>query len=159
MPVLRNDKISIYGLIVIFIVLLVAIMNVEIKSLMPLQQNEVYKQITGLLLFGFISYQWYFAFSRRSKYSSVKKKLFTHKSIGLLMPLFLFIHTVQYGFAYQTLIWGFFIAHCTVGFLNPDFLRIKRPALRSYWFILHISLSIMVSGLLFYHLYVVYYYT
>ena len=157
-PVSRNDIISIIGLLVVSILFLITVAQYKIEPLSSLQQKDIYKQLTGFLLFGFLIYQWYFAFSRRNPTIPVKQKLFTHKLVGLLMPFLLITHTTQSGFAYQTMIWSFFVIHCTVGFLNPDFLRIERASLRVYWFILHISLSIMVSGLSFYHLYVVYYY-
>ncbi|VAW91370.1 hypothetical protein MNBD_GAMMA21-873 [hydrothermal vent metagenome] len=155
----RNDRISLTGLIVISIVLLLTTANYNIEPLLSFQKSEIYKQLTGYLLFYFIGYQWYFALSRRKPVSSAQNKLYIHKITGLLMPVLLFIHAMQSGYAYQTLIWGMFITHCIVGVLNPDLLRFKRRSLRFYWFILHIILSIMVSGLLFYHLYVVYYYT
>jgi len=157
-PWSRNSKISITGLMLIFIILIISGENIEIKPLLSLQQNGLYKQFTGLIMFGFILYQWHFAFARKDRTCSVKDKLFIHKMVGLLMPILLFIHTMQYGYAYQTLIWGIFVTHCTIGFLNPDFLKLKHPSLRLFWFAVHIGLSVMVSGLLFYHLYVVYYY-
>ena len=155
----RNDKISVIGLVLILFLLTFSGLNLEIVSLSSLQKNEVYKQLTGALLLGFILYQWYFALARQIEPVSAMHHLQLHKTIGLLMPILLFIHSNQTGHAYQTFIWYIFVLHCSVGFLNPEFINIKKPRLRLYWFILHIGLSILISALLFFHLYVVYYYT
>ena len=154
-----NDRISIVGLILIVLLILVTTSNIEISLLTKLQQDYIYKQLTGFLLSGFILYQWYFAFARQLEPAQAKQKLQRHKIVGLLMPVLLFIHSTQTGHAYQAFIWAVFIIHCSVGFLNPEFMGLKKRRLRLFWFIAHISLSVMVSGLLVFHLYIVYSYS
>jgi len=154
----QNDKLSTTGLILILLLLGFSGFEIEVVTLTSLQQNDTYKQLTGSLMLGLIFYQWYFALVRQFEPASASYRLKFHKMVGLLMPVLLFIHSSKTGHAYQAFIWFIFVIHCSVGFLNPEFMNIKKPALRLYWFITHIGLSFLVSGLIFFHLYVVYYY-
>ena len=158
MEISSYRKYYLLGLIVLVILIFQAIYGLPWTPLLELQNNQIYKQVTGYILFLMIGLQWYLGISRH-KDKQFKNKIFWHKNVGLFLPIFFYIHAIQYGHAYQALIWTIFILNCATAYLSPDVIQLKFRLWRLSWFILHIALSSTLTILLCYHLYIVYNYS
>jgi len=126
--------------------------------LLSLQTSDVYKQITGFMLFAYVYYQWHLAFIHLNKLQPTQAQRKTHRIVGAIAPLIYYIHSVELGYAYQTILSSAFLANCFVGSINPQVVRIKSSRYYGLWIFCHITLAVMVVVLLFYHLYVTYTY-
>lgn len=126
--------------------------------LIELQNNAVYKQITGFLLVAYVFVQWRLAY-RRSKGQKINNKLRDeHRVYGVCAPIFYYLHSVDIGFAYQALLSIAFLMNCLVGSCNPVTLKIRYRFYYPIWLFFHILLSVFIIPLSLYHLYIVYAY-
>ena len=132
--------------------------NLSPQFLVELQTNSAYKQITGFLLISCVLYQWRLAFARSQGIKSDMITKNNHRFYGALIPLVYFIHSVEFGYAYQAVISIALLSNCIVGGCNPLSLKIKQKHYYSSWLVLHITLSVIILPLSIYHLYVVYLY-
>ena len=156
---LHKTYYALIGLGIICLILLQAtVTGLRWEKVFLLQQRNDYKQITGYVLLLLIAYQWYLGLSRYHDKQFIKK-IAIHKSIGLTLPLGFYFHAMQYGHAYQIFMWVLFIVCCLTAYLNPEVVRLRFANWPLYWFVLHITLSSLLTVLLIYHLYVVYDYS
>ncbi|WP_455212430.1 hypothetical protein [Kaarinaea lacus] len=155
-PIVPQVKIG-----VLFIALYIweIVQGPTISSLFELQQQELYKQLTGFVLLTYVLFQWRLAWLRMSrKKMNNKRELGLHMWLGVLTPLVLYVHSSQMGYGYQALLMGVFLTNILVGLLSPTLLKIRYRFYVVYWLVLHSGLAILVPILLIYHLYVIYFY-
>ena len=159
MITLSNKNIySLLGIALVAIIIILSSAGLQWPALISMNNLALYKQITGYTLFICIGYQWYLGISRY-KDKKFKQKIERHRLIGMLLPIGFYFHVSFYGYAYQKAIWVIFITACLTAYINPEFFKINTINWKRNWFILHISLSTMLTSLLIYHIFIVYLYS
>ncbi len=127
------------------------------EFLYELQHNNYYKQITGYLLLLYVLYQFRLA-KARNNVNQIRYHCSLHKIQGVAAPLVLYIHSMELGYAYQVLLSCLFLFNCFVGLLSPQQLKVRNLVYVNSWLILHVSIAILVVGLVLYHLFITYWY-
>lgn len=135
-------------------------LNLRWEWLASLQSGEVYRQFTGFLLLAYVLMQSRLGLHRLRKKNKKYRFLFKqHKLHGVLAPLIFYIHSIDIGFAYQTVLVFIFLGNSIVGYLNPQSIAIRNKRYILSWTILHIVLAILTLVLMLFHIYIVYYYS
>jgi methionine sulfoxide reductase heme-binding subunit len=109
----------------------------------------------------YIYSQWLLTFKRT--YTSDQKPqqgLNLHRWSGALAPVFFYIHSARFGYGYLLFISIIYFTNFIVGNINPQGLNIHRYINNYYslWLRAHIIFSCLVSLMIIYHIYVVFYY-
>lgn len=155
-----NSKSTILGLVLLFLFFVQFFFKLEFVKLYELQQDEMYKRWSGLVLALLITFQWVLSVTRvvkkLRKYSI--KTTVIHKWLGALSPLFFYVHSIGLGYGYLTLLTYLFFANAFIGYVNLDVIKNNSDLLFKGWMILHVSFSIIITVLMFFHIGVVFYY-
>ncbi|KPJ95509.1 MAG: hypothetical protein AMJ53_02590 [Gammaproteobacteria bacterium SG8_11] len=147
------------GVLFVGLYLLELLQGPTIEPLFQLQQQDVYRQITGFLLMVYVLFQWRLAWRRMGRRKiDHKRELNLHMWLGVFTPLVLYVHSSQMGYGYQALFLGVFLTNVLVGLCSPALLKIRHKSYVVYWLVLHSGLAVLVPVLLTYHLYVIYFY-
>jgi hypothetical protein len=158
---LKNNKyITVIGLLLFSLYVLQEALSIKWDSLEFLQTQENYKRWSGLAVGLFILFQWLLTFSRiipkfREKSVTINE---IHKWIGVLSPILLYIHSTQFGFGYLALFSYLFLGNMLLGTINLDVLKSTKTWLFKSWMITHVSFSMIITFLMFFHIGVVFYY-
>jgi len=155
---LQWDTATIIGILLLALFFLQYVFNLSPPWLLSLQKLDAYKQITGFVLFVYVYCQWRLAFCHMNKQRPTQVQRNTHRVYGAIAPLLYYIHSVELGYAYQSLLSLAFLGNCLIGSINPQVLRIRSKQYYTIWVFTHIGLAVMVVTLLIYHLYVTYTY-
>ncbi len=133
--------------------------NVQWPWLAIMQKNDIYKQISGLIILLFILSQWYLSILRiRNKMAKAFVELNIHRTLGVLAPLFLYFHTTRMGNYYLFFLSVTFLAIFTMGFLHPSVFGIQKQWLIKTWIICHVGTSTLLMLLLGQHIFISYWY-
>lgn len=125
-----------------------------------IQQNETYKQLTGFVLFLFIAEQWYLSILRAKGKTQISRRFITiHKYLGVLAPVFFYVHATQLGHAYLLLLSLVYLSNAAMGYTHHKYWNIKSKYYSYFWMITHVSLSVFVVVLMAYHIFIAFYYT
>jgi len=125
-----------------------------------LQADEVYQQVTGFILLAYVILQGRLGYQRlRYPTKPFAPLLKNHKLHGVFGPLLFYVHSMDIGFAYQVVLTFVFLGNSLVGYLSPQALKVRRQWYVLSWTILHVSLALLTLALMFFHIYVVYYYS
>jgi len=127
--------------------------------LTALQQDTVYKQITGFILFSYLINQWRIVLRYRKSRVSAGERLKQHMNQGSIAPLLLYIHSIEMGVAYQFFLSSFFLIHCALGLVHRNVISTGLPVLRNIWLSFHIVFASLVMVLSLYHIYITYLYS
>jgi ferredoxin-NADP reductase/CRP-like cAMP-binding protein len=125
------------------------------------QAGESYKRWSGLALTGFMAAQWYLPLLRaQGKLRESARFYPLHKYLGVLAPLFFFIHSTRFGYAYLLMLSSVFFANIVLGIFNKELVSDpeRRKTYSQYWMILHVTLSVLTVSLLIYHIFMAFYY-
>jgi ferredoxin-NADP reductase len=123
-----------------------------------LQTQEPYKIYSGLLLVFYILTQFIMSYNNFCEKPHVSaSKYQQHKFRGAFAPLIFFIHSTQFGVAYQLMLSMVYFSNLLLGLFNHEI--IKTPIIRiryfKLWLPLHIVLSLLLITLVGFHIYVV----
>ncbi len=158
--VLSNNKSTLLGLALFLAFLVQLVLKLEWHWLYELQQGEMYKRWSGLVLAIFIAFQWVLSLTRTVKkwrsYAVQMQRI--HKWIGALSPLFFYIHCMELGYGYLALLSYIFIANTLLGYFNLDVIKNNSEFLFKGWMISHVALSLIVTLLMVFHIVMVFYY-
>ena len=155
-----NQFYFIAGSVFVSLYLTQLLLNLRWEWLDNLQNDEVYRQLTGFLLFAYVLLQGRLGFKRlQNTSSSIVTLFYSHKIQGVFGPVIFYIHSIEAGFAYQLILTFAFLGNCVVGYLSPQVLLIKNRLYLIGWTILHVGLAILTFLLMFFHMFVVYYYS
>lgn len=158
--VFRNNKSTIIGLIFLCVYLLQFFFNLEWSWLLQLQQEEMFKRWSGLLLAVFIVFQWALSLVRviknLRKYNTLIQNI--HKWLGAFSPLFFYIHSVNLGYGYLLMLSCVFFLNALLGYINLDVIKNNGDALFKGWMISHVALSLIITILMLFHITMVFYY-
>jgi len=124
------------------------------------QADESYKRWSGFILATFMILQWSLTWVKIVKRWSGQVELFTsiHKWMGALSPIIFYIHATHFGYAYLFFLSTLFFSNIFLAFLNTDQLKLKTEWYINGWMILHVSVSVLLTLLMFYHGFIAYYY-
>ena len=158
--IFSNNKATIVGLVLLVAFCLQLFLKLEWSWLFQLQQEEMYKRWSGLILGIFILFQWILTFTRVvkrfRKHSLLIQKL--HKWIGALSPLFFYIHSIVLGYGYLLLLSYIFFSNALLGYINLDVIKNNGDFVFKGWMIIHVALSIIITILMAFHIAMVFYY-
>lgn len=135
-------------------------LDVRWSYLLALQQVESYKRWSGLVLLVFIALQWSLTLVRAKKKWEHRSAAFMdiHKWMGALSPLAFYAHSMKLGYAYLMVLSITFFANVLIGFINLDVVKAKAYWYFQAWMIVHVALSLAISMIAFYHIWIVFYY-
>lgn len=161
LPKLTDNQIYfITGVALVTLYLTQLLLNLRWEWLDNLQSDELYRQVTGFLLFAYLLMQGRLGLKRfRKSETSFSALFYSHKIQGIFGPILFYIHSIDAGFAYQVVLTSVFLGNCVVGYLSPQAIPIKNKFYILSWTILHVGLAIATFMLMFFHMYVVYYYS
>lgn len=148
------------GYFLLALYLLQHFLDVRWERLEILQADESYKRWSGFALASFMILQWSLTWVKVVKQWSGYVELFTsiHKWMGALSPIVFYFHATHFGYAYLFFLSTLFFSNVFLGFLNTDQLKLKAEWYIQGWMILHVSVSVLVTLLMFYHGFMAYYY-
>lgn len=133
--------------------------HIQWPWLVMMQKNDVYKQISGLIILLFILSQWYLSILRiRNKMAEAFEELNLHRTLGVLAPIFLYFHSSSMGKYYTFLLSAMFLAVFTMGFLHPSVFSIRKQWIIRTWIVGHVGASSLFTLLLGKHIFIVYWY-
>jgi hypothetical protein len=112
-----------------------------------------YKMVTGVLLLVFIIDQWQISRLKLAKatFDRVKKEITAHKAFGLSGPLFFLLHAQKFGHGSIMALSLVFIFVFAGGILHEKVTQKKNPQLIKLSLIAHIGFSIIMVGLIIFH--------
>ncbi|PKQ46256.1 hypothetical protein [Confluentibacter flavum] len=157
---LKNNKSTLLGLILLSLFFLQFFLKIEWTWLKTLQQDEMYKRWSGLGLALFITLQWLLTLSRIIKKfrKNAQTMLLIHKWAAALSPLLFYFHSMGFGYGYLLFFSYVFFSNTLLGYLNLDVIKNNSDWLFKGWMIAHVALSITVTIVMFFHIGVVFYY-
>ncbi|GAA4884726.1 hypothetical protein GCM10023311_04000 [Flaviramulus aquimarinus] len=155
-----KSKSTLLGLVLLSAFFLQFFLKLEWSWLSVLQQQEMYKRWSGLVLALFIMFQWVLTGTRViKKFRKYAMSMQTiHKWLGAVSPLFFYVHSIGLGYGYLLLLSYVFFSNTLLGYLNLDVIKNNSDALFKGWMITHVALSLIVTILVLFHITMVFYY-
>nr|VFK15333.1 MAG: hypothetical protein BECKLPF1236A_GA0070988_1012313 [Candidatus Kentron sp. LPFa]VFK34730.1 MAG: hypothetical protein BECKLPF1236C_GA0070990_102947 [Candidatus Kentron sp. LPFa] len=133
-------------------------MGYQWEWLAEIQENTLYKQLSGVALLALILQQWRFGLRRFTGQGFTIGFMDSHKLIGCVLPIFILFHIRDLGVAYQRILAIVILVNCLTGILNVEILQIRKSFFHNAWMASHIGLATIGLTLAIYHIYVVYLY-
>jgi len=155
-----NNKTSYIGLLLLFLYFIQYFLKLEWSWLLNLQQDQMFRRWSGLALALFIAFQWVLTFTRvipKWRKHSIKMNTI-HKWIGALSPIIFYVHGMQLGYGYLLVLTIIFFTNSLLGYINLDLIKSTSNLLFKGWMILHVSFSMIITILMFFHIAMVFYY-
>ncbi|MCB4798098.1 hypothetical protein [Neotamlana laminarinivorans] len=154
------SKTSVLGIIFFLTFVIQFLFKLNWEWLFQLQQQEMYKRWTGLLLAVFVLFQWLLSLVRTVK--TLKKFAVNmqeiHKWLGAISPLLFYIHSIGLGYGYLLLLSYIFLANTVLGYFNLDVVKKSGEIYFKGWMIAHVALSLIIAILMVFHITMVFYY-
>lgn len=133
--------------------------NLSWPWLAKLQENDVYKQLSGFALVGYLALQWRCSVLRNQGLMQQAAKLLNqHKLLGALAPIFFYAHAQHIGYAYLQLLSLTYFGIFLTGLCNVEITGIHTQWFRKIWITVHVGLATGLVFLLGYHIFVSYAY-
>lgn len=128
--------------------------------LVQLQDDQMYRRWSGLVLSLVILFQWTLSLVRsRPKWEELSLKFYNiHNWLGAFTPLLFYVHSAKLGFAYLFVLSITFFGNFLLGMFNLEVIKNKSQVIFQGWMILHVACSLFVTFLTIYHVWVVFYY-
>jgi len=156
---LRQHIKSLVGITLLVAVTVLIVTDVQITMLKSLQQNSIYKQVSGLVVLLYIYLQWQLYFLRYNRTGQLYAKFKAwHLSSSVVIPVILFLHTSSGGYAYQSLLLVIFLVQCGMGYVCPHWIKKSNKLYFTLWTILHVTFAVCITILAMYHFYITYAY-
>ncbi|HHS83283.1 MAG TPA: hypothetical protein ENJ68_07170 [Devosia sp.] len=104
----RTERICLcLGMMLITAFLFQAVIGLHWAWLFDLQEDFIFKQLSGLFLATFIAYQWRLNRARSRRMTRKAARLLgLHRIVGTLAPIFLYVHTQHWGHGYLNILTG-----------------------------------------------------
>jgi len=107
-----------------------------------------------------VLYQWRLSHVRNfTSQSIVSALLKNHKWVGAILPLPLFFHAMQPGYAFLFMLAAVFLLNIFVALFNTETVKIRCRVCLFTWTLIHIVLAVLTLLLVAYHVYVIYVYS
>ncbi len=157
----KQSNASVYvGLSLLFLYLLYYFSGFRFDFLVEWQSIQSYKRWSGFALALLFLLQWILTIVRvikgLKKYSLKMTAL--HKWLGAISPILFFFHATYLGYGYQLVLSSLFLINVLLGNINLDFIKSTNEYVFRFWMIVHVSISVILTGLMLFHLGVVFYY-
>jgi cytochrome b561 len=147
------------GAVLLAAFLLQAALGWRWESLAVLQESEIYKQLTGVVLLLFFLLQWRLTLARvEGGVPAGSRLLGLHRDRGALAPLLLYLHAIGLGHAYLRVMSLSFLALLALGLLQRPIARLGRSWATTAWLVTHVALASMLAFLVGYHAFNAFYY-
>lgn len=118
-----------------------------------IQKENTYRLVTGSFLALFLLSQWFLAILRmKSSHKLAKSNFLFHQKMGVLAPIFYFIHTVHLGFGYLFVLSTVYFTNLLVGLANPNQIGLKRAWYKKTWLPTHVALSVLTILIMLLHI-------
>jgi len=133
--------------------------NLSWPWLAKLQADNVYKQLSGFVLVGYLGLQWRCSVLRNQGLMQQAAKLLNqHKLLGALAPVFFYAHAQHIGYAYLQALSLVYFAIFLTGLCNVEITGIRKQWFRKTWLTVHVGLATCLVFLLSYHIFISYAY-
>lgn len=127
--------------------------------LAKLQADDVYKQLSGFMLVGYLAHQWRCSLLRNKGLTQKAAKLLNqHKLLGALAPMFFYAHAQHIGYAYLQALSLVYFAIFITGLCNVEITHIHKHWFHNIWITVHVGLATGLVFLLCYHIFISYAY-
>jgi len=127
--------------------------------LSALQEIELYKRLTGLVLVLLFAAQWRLMVVRtRGALRLARRLLTSHQFWGALAPVWLYLHADDFGHAYIRAMCLAFLGLVCLGLLYQPIIRLHRSWLTATWLVTHVAIAAMLIPLIGYHVFNSFYY-
>lgn len=147
------------GLALLTLFALQQIAGLRWEMLETWQADDLYKQLSGFVLLGFIAHQWYFPLLRvQGAMPKAARNAGLHRRLGAWAPLFYVVHTQQFGFAYLMALSLIFFAVFLSGLCNPETTRIRSGWFRPVWIVTHVGTATLLPFIIGFHVFVTYWF-
>lgn len=158
---LNTEMLYLYpGLILFTLYLTQGVIGFEWELMAQLQQNTIYKQVSGFAFFAVLLWQWRLYRHRSLQLGgSVRDILYSHRFYGAISPLVLFAHSMTFGYALQTILLFSYLLTVITGLLSPHAVKVRHKAYMQSWLVVHVVAATLMMCLCGYHIYVVYWYS
>jgi len=148
------------GLVLVALLITQYFYPVNITKLIALQNNNIYKQISGFIILFFVLMQWRLTHLRNTNQSKkIRSAYNSHQWLGISAPILIFMHTMQTGYAYQSILLFSFIGLIIIGLCNYQIFQSRKKWYINTWLTLHISLATVCLTMMIYHIYIAYTYS
>ena len=157
---ISNKKYVYIGLTLLFLYLLQFFLDLKWQWLFQLQQDQMYRRWSGLVLSLFILFQWWLSLTRVVKpLRKISLKMVkVHKWVGAVSPLFFYAHAMAFGYGYLLLLTYIFLVNTALGYVNLELIKSRNQLFFQGWMISHVAFSLIITILMWYHIGVVFYY-
>lgn len=127
--------------------------------LLERQQDDIYKQLSGLIVLLFILQQWQLFWFRMQDNKNATYTIYTrHLTRGIAAPIVLYFHAHTFGYGYLFLLTVVFLSSFVLGSLYPPLFHLRYKWLCNTWLIVHVGLSSFLLVLACQHVFVSYWY-
>ena len=156
----RTQSLLYTGILLFILYILQYALDLKWEWLYTLQLSESYKRWSGLLITILIAFQWVLTVVRVSKKLRIHSLKYTqlHKWIGVISPIFFYLHALEFGYGYLALLSYIFFTNMILGTINLDVIKSQRNWIFQSWMITHVALSIVITFITMFHIGVVFYY-
>ncbi len=151
---------NIVGYVLFALFILQQVFDIRWEYLQDLQQDQMYRRWSGLALGIFILFQWTLSLVRTNDKFLESGLLFydLHTWTGALSPIIFYVHSMQLGYAYLFFLSITFFSNFILGMFNLDVIKTKPQWYFQGWMISHVAISLLITLLSAYHVWVVFYY-
>lgn len=136
------------GVVVLAAYLIQGIFGLELSWLARLQSIDTYKVMSGLLVAGYLGFQWSIALRHPADHA---RALYQHKIAGALAPLVLYLHATRFAYGYLFLLSLVYLGTASLGLLSRPVVKRHIRWLYTVWFVVHVSTSVLLVVLGAYH--------
>jgi len=149
------------GIVLFMAYLIQYFIPIKWEWLLKLQEHhQMYKRWSGLVVFLLIFFQWFLTIVRMTKrWAKHSMKVSNvHKWVGVLSPIFFYVHVMNFGYGYLAILSYLFFANMLLGIVSLDILKSRKNWIFQSWMITHVAFSVVITFIAIFHIGVVFYY-
>lgn len=148
-----------FGLLVITAYCAQAVSEWQWEYLYLLQENFIYKQVSGFVLVAAVLWQWRLYVYRHKIISDSRRKILnSHEIFGPLSLILFYLHSAEFGFALQLVLSISYISTILSGLVKPNSWGIRNRFYINVWLVVHVLSATLMTNLAIYHIYISYWY-
>ena len=122
----------------------------------PQDWKFMWQVVTGTMLTGAISYQWFLLLSRiRGDAAALTRARYTnHRWVGSISFLLFALHAISIGHMLTNVLALLFLACAITGILNREIMRYRKEWTYRLWYSLHLAFSTLMVPLILAHIWI-----
>ena len=144
------------GLVLLAAYLMQAALGWSWRPLLEWQRTERWRLVSGFVLLGFLAFQWFLPWLRLTGRQLWGARHYPwHKYLGAFAPLIFFAHAPRIGAGHLFALGSVYLANAAVGLCDKTIIRDlkRREEYARGWLVVHVTLSLAVTGLALLHLF------